>query len=378
MNRDVLIIGGGVIGLSIGRELHKQGVGRITIVERGEIGKEASYAAAGMLGPQAEANAGGPFFDLCVQSRDLYPAFAAELLEETGVDIELDRNGTLYLAFTDDDASEMLKRYEWQTRTGLEVEHLSADEARRAEPFVSTTVRTGLFFPNDWQVENRKLLIALQKYAELNGIEIRESIEINSLISEAGKITGAASETESFFAGKTILATGAWTSFIKLDDLGMPINVKPIRGQMISFQSAERQFQRVIYSPRGYIVPRVDGRILAGSTSEDVGFDKSVTGAAVQHLREMALEIAPCLVNLEIVDKWAGLRPMASDCLPVLGEILGYRDLFVATAHYRNGILLAPLTGKLMASRIAENKESEHLRAFSPERFRSVGVGSVR
>src|SRR5258708_3210910 len=137
MNPEVLIIGGGVIGLSIARELHKKDVRRIMLVEKGVCGKESSWAAAGMLGPHTEANEGGTFFDMTVASRDLYPDFAAELLEETGVDIELDRAGTLYLTFTDDDVNEIGKRYAWQQKAGLAVERLSADEARRMEPFVS-------------------------------------------------------------------------------------------------------------------------------------------------------------------------------------------------------------------------------------------------
>lgn len=378
MNRDALIIGGGVIGLSIARELHKRGVGRITLVEKGRCGEASSWAAAGMLGPQAEANEVGQFFNVCVESRDLYPVFAAELYEETGVDIELDRSGTLYLAFTDEDVRVIGERFEWQTRAGLAVEHLSTEGTQRAEPFVSPDVRESLFFPNDWQVENRKLLAALRKYAQLSGIEIREGIEIKNLVWDAGEITGAASETESFFAGKTILATGAWTSFIKLGDSDVPIKVKPIRGQMLCFQMADRQFQRVIYSRRGYIVPRQDGRIMAGSTSEDAGFENVVTDANTAALREMALEIVPSLGNLEIVGKWAGLRPMAADGLPVLGEIAGYRDLFIATAHYRNGILLAPLTAKLAADSLVVGGDSAYFDHFGPDRFTVRGLGTGR
>ncbi len=177
INSDIMIIGGGVIGLSIARELHKSGVQRITLIEKGVCGEESSWAAGGMLGPQAEADETGPFFDMTVASRDLYPAFAAELLDETGIDIELDRSGTLYLAFTEDDISELHERFRWQRKAGLAVEHLSTADARKAEPFVSPDVRGALLFPEDWQVENRKLLAALKRYADLNGIEIRENTQ---------------------------------------------------------------------------------------------------------------------------------------------------------------------------------------------------------
>ncbi|MEQ1646153.1 MAG: FAD-dependent oxidoreductase, partial [Pyrinomonadaceae bacterium] len=161
MTSEVLIIGGGVIGLSIARELHKLGAKRITIVEKAVCGEESSWAAAGMLGPQAEADAGGSFFDMTLASRDLYPDFAAELEAETGIDVGLDRSGTLYFAFSDEDVRALRERYEWQNKAGLPVELLTADEARRAEPFASPAVREALFFPGDWQVDNRKLLGAL-------------------------------------------------------------------------------------------------------------------------------------------------------------------------------------------------------------------------
>jgi glycine/D-amino acid oxidase-like deaminating enzyme len=167
-----------------------------------------------------------------------------------------------------------------------------------------------------------------------------------------------------------VLATGAWTSFIKIADRAFPlVTVSPIRGQMISFKTAKRLFQSVIYSPRGYLVPRADGRILAGATVESVGFDKSVTKNGVDFLLENALEIAPSLVNLEIAERWAGLRPFAADGLPILGKFSEIGNLYIATAHYRNGILLAPRTAEILASVIAENIESDYLKIFSPRRF---------
>jgi glycine oxidase len=378
MNPDVLIIGGGLIGLSIARELHKSGVRRITLVEKSICGSESSWAAAGMLGPQAEAEETGPFFDLCCASRHLYPAFAAKLLDETGVNVELDRAGTLYLAFTDDDVREVHRRLKWQHKAGLPVEHFSAEETRRAEPFVSPDVRGALFFPDDWQVENRKLCAALKRYSQLNGIKIRENTLVERLIIENGRVVGAETATERIAAGQTVLATGAWTSIIKLGLADMPFEVAPVRGQMIAFHSDKRLFKHVIYSCRGYIVPRLDGWILAGSTSENTGFDKSVTEAATASLRDAACEIAQHLTSLDIDDRWAGLRPHASDGLPILGPIDGIDSLIIATAHYRNGILLAPLTAKLVAENLVSKKDSEYFRIFAPGRFARRGVGTGR
>ncbi len=371
-NSEVLIIGGGVIGLSIARELRKKGVRRIMLVEKGVCGEESSWAAAGMLGPQAEADETGPFFELCCESRDLHPAFAAELLDETGMDIELDRSGTLYLAFTDEDVVEVHKRFKWQRKASLPVEHISADEVRRMEPFISPEVRGASYFPNDWQVENRKLIAALRRYAQLNGIDLLEKTQVDKLIVEAGRVTGIETNAGVIAADKTVIATGAWTSFIKLGLADLPFKVEPVRGQMIAFRNAQRLFQRVIYTRRGYLVPRMDGRILAGSTTENAGFDKSVTDSATQLLKEMAAEIAPGIVGLSIMDQWAGLRPFATDGLPVIGAIDGIDGLLTATGHYRNGILLAPLTAKLVGESLINGKDSEYFTTFGPRAFSPI------
>lgn len=374
---EVLIVGGGAIGLSIARELYKKGIERITILDRGKIGKEASFAAAGILAPQAEADKADDFFQFCNESNRLYPKFAEELLDETGVDIELDRSGTLYLAFTDEDVEEIWRRFDWQKSAGLQVEYLTAQETRRAEPFVSPDVRESLFFSNDRQVENRKLLYALQKFAEIKGIEIRENAEIKNLLIENDRITGAETASGKFSAEIVVLATGAWTSLIKTEQIFLP-QIKPIRGQMISFSAVKRLFSKVIYSPRGYLVPRADGRILAGATVEDAGFDKSVSAEGIEFLLDHALEIAPTLVNLEIRESWANLRPFAADGLPVLGALAGCENLFIATAHYRNGILLAPLTAKILADKIAENKDSDYLGYFGLHRFRIDNLQALK
>jgi glycine oxidase len=376
INADILVIGGGIIGLSIARELHKRGAGPIAVVDKGVCGKEASWAAAGMLGPQAEADETGPFFDLCVGSRNLYPEFAADLLDETGIDVELERSGTLHLAFSDEDAEHLLARYEWQTAAGLSVERLSAEDAIKLEPNLSERVHGALLFPNDWQVENRKLVDALRRYAEINGIEIIENTPVESLVLEDGRVTGAETARSRVSAKHTLLATGAWTSLIKLGTIQMPISVEPVRGQIIAFRPAQPLIRHVIYGPRGYLVPRMDGKILAGSTTEHTGFDAANTEEAVRSLQEMAVEIVPGLASAGVADQWAGLRPFAEDGLPVLGTIDQVNGLFIATAHYRNGILLAPVTAKLVADKLLGGVESEYFDVFGPDRFRPRGMGT--
>lgn len=367
INTDVLVIGGGVIGLSIAREMHKSGAGHITLIEQGVCGREASWAAAGMLSPQAEVTERGVFYDVCSRSRDLYPEFAAGLLSETGVDIELDRTGTLCLAFTDGDVREIRERIACQQSAGLELEHLTAAEVRRAEPFVSPAVGEGLYFAGDWQVDNRKLCEALVRYARTAGIDIRENTRALRIAAASGRVTGVETDTDTITAGLTVLATGAWTSLIQLGDAAFPVNIEPVRGQIVAFKTAKRLFRHVIYSGRGYLVPRSDGRLLAGSTSEAAGFDRSTTSSAMQDLCKMASEIAPAMAGMQPADHWAGLRPKALDALPVIGTLDGFESLFVAAAHYRNGILLAPITARLAAGHLSGESVAA---AFSPDRFR--------
>lgn len=369
MNSEVLVIGGGVIGLSIARSLHKKGFGKITLVERDICGMGATNAAAGMLAPRSEATKDDAFFRFCSASRDAYPQFAAELFDETGIDVELDRTGTLHPAFTEED-SRLIRTYaDWQSKAGINPELLSAVETLAAEPELSPTVRESLFYPDDWQVENRKLAAALKKYAEINSITIRENTPVDRINIENGKAVGAVSGGERFDADNTIIATGAWTSFIRFQSEPSPIAIEPVRGQMICYRPAEKLFRHVIFSERGYMVPRRDGRLLVGATVEHCGFDDSVTKAALIALRRAAAAIAPKLADEAIVEEWAGLRPEAADGRPVIGAIPGIENLFAATGHFRNGILLAPATADVIAEMLAGDANLQAAEAFTPERF---------
>ncbi|HTK36882.1 MAG TPA: glycine oxidase ThiO [Pyrinomonadaceae bacterium] len=369
---DVLIIGAGVIGLSIARALNKRGVRNISVIERGAAGAEASHAAAGMLAPQCEADRPDDFFRLCRGSNRFYPLLSQQLKVETGADIELDQCGTFFAAFTDEDAAEIGERFEWQKRSGLAVEHLTAEDALKEEPNLSPTVREALYFPYDTQVENRKLVAALKKYAEINGITVRQYTEIKELIVDNDHVAGAISASEKFYAGMTILAAGAWTPFIKFREGVVPVEVKPVRGQIICFEPRRPLFRKVIYTPRGYIVPRADGRLLVGATVEDKGFDKMVTAEGTEKLRRNAEQISPAFSGLEISDSWVGLRPASPDGLPVLGELPDIKGLIVATGHYRNGILLAPITAEIVADYVAKGIRSEFFDIFGPQRLRAA------
>lgn len=372
---DVAIIGGGVIGLALARSLALRGLRRVLLLERSALGAESSSAAAGMLAPQAEADCPDDFFDFSCRSRDMYPAFAASLRAETGIDIELDTTGTLYLAFTEEDVLQLEQRYEWQSKAGLAVEKFDAETTRLFEPSIAVNVRAALRFSRDMQVENRRLISALAVSNEQLGITLETGVAVTSLKVEHGKLSGIETSRGFVATENVVIASGAWTSEIGLTnnrspDKALPaVRIEPVRGQMLCFEANPRICSYVIYSPRGYIVPRSDGRLLAGSTTEHAGFDKRVTGQGVAQITSAALEISPNIGALPMIDQWAGLRPRAADGLPVLGPCAEIGGLFYATGHYRNGILLTPITGELIADAIVDRTVSADLKRFSPNRF---------
>lgn len=368
---DVVIIGGGVIGLAIARALAQRGVRDVCLIERASLGAEASFAAGGILAPQAEANGRDEFFELACRSRDLYAEFAEALREETGVDVELDTTGTLYVAFTERDLREIEKRYEWQAKAGsveagLVVERLTTAEARELEPCIAESVRGALRFPRDIQVENRRLVNALVNSVNKLQVNIATDTNVESIKIERGRVTGVETSCGHVSCQKIIVAAGTWSSSIPH---ARTPKIEPVRGQMICFDPKPQLTRHVIYSPRGYLVPRHDGRLLAGSTSENAGFTKQVTAGGISHILANAHEISPKISNLAITDTWSGLRPRAADGLPVLGPCGEIDGLFYATGHYRNGILLAPVTGELIAEAVVASRISPLLAAFSPNRF---------
>ncbi|HZH30912.1 MAG TPA: glycine oxidase ThiO [Pyrinomonadaceae bacterium] len=394
---DVAVVGGGVIGLAVARELSRGGA-QVILVERGAAGAESSWAAAGMLAPQVEADCADEFFKLAVAGRDAYPAFARELEEESGIDIELDRTGTLYLAFNEEDEAECERRFHWQTRAGLPVERLTAGEVRALEPQVSARVRSALRFPLDGQVENRRLTSALAQACARRGVQVLMQTPVSAIRIEGGRAVSLETSRGTMRASSFVIACGAWSSRLRLDVAGargereenggggveahVAPRLEPVRGQMLCFAGGAARsplVRHVVYSPRGYLVPRRDGRLLAGTTTEHAGFDKSVTEAGRAAIKAQAREIAPAVEELSVSDAWAGLRPHGADDWPVLGAHADVPNLFYATGHYRNGILLAPLTGALVAGMILR-PEAPHqlLEAFTPERFRRAPPSSFR
>ena len=387
---DVIIIGGGVIGLSIARELRQRGVERVAILEKNQSsGAEASHAAAGMLAPQSEADAADDFFRLCQQSRDLYPQFVRELFEQTQFDPELEQTGTLYAAFNEADLSEIERRFAWQKNADLPIEKLTAKEVLELEPSISPRVLGALRFPLDWQVNTHLLITSLNqnlegsavnKYMQRNSLDklrrrnggefVRR--EVRAVIPEDnGKFT-IKTDINDFSAHCVVIAAGAWSSQFEMPpEFKLKINVEPVRGQIISFRHHEKLFRHVVYYPRGYVVPRIYGDVLVGATVENAGFNQNPTGAGVYSLLETAFEISDKFRSLDFGKVRVGLRPRTPDGHPLLGEFPADSNLFWATGHYRNGILLAPITAKLMSDKIVDNADSPFLEIFKPSRFLS-------
>src|SRR5262249_6754999 len=306
---------------------------------------------------------------LACASRDAYPGFVQAVEQESGTNVGFDTGGTIYVGFTEPEANEFQARFDWQRSQGLSIEILTGPEARQLEPCISSHVRCALRFPNDYQIENRQLVEALLIANERRGVRLMPDCAALNLSTQNARVLGVETSNGFISAGCVVLAAGSWSSSIQASVRLPNIEVAPVRGQMLCFRPPTRIARHVIYSARGYLIPRADGRLLAGSTTEEAGFDKRVTAEGTQAIRAMAQEIAPALQSLPEVDAWAGFRPRAKDELPVLGPWSGIRGLVYATGHYRNGILLAPITAELIAEAIVQGKTPSLMKAFLPERF---------
>jgi glycine oxidase len=368
---DVLVVGGGVIGLAVARQMAGRGA-RVSVLERGTPGAEASSAAAGMLSPLAEAAAPGPFLDLLLRARSGFPAFAAELRASTGIDVGYRTEGTLMLALRDEDEHELDERFKWQREQGLEVERLEGAAARELEPAVSPATRWALRFPGDHQVENRLMARALWADAAARGVAIQVGADATRLAHGPRGVEGVMlADGSTLAAGSVVLAGGSWAG--RLENLPRPLPVEPVHGQLLSLEALPPPIRHVVDSPRCYLVPRADGRLIVGATAERRGYRKAVTPAGLMQLLQGALEIVPGLESLAVVQTWSGLRPWTPDGLPILGRDPDVRGLFYATGHFRNGILLAPITGQVVAEAVLGESPSIDLDPYLIQRFASPG-----
>lgn len=360
---DVVVVGGGLIGCLVARELAHDGH-RVTLVERSKVGREASHDAAGMLAPLAEAEMPGPFLDLCVESRDLHATLANELFAEVGTDVWYRDDGTYLLAFDDAEAEALRARAIVHASLGLESELVPVDIARREEPALSPHVTAALSVPGDHQVDNRKLVEAAALSCYARGVKIVEHTPVRALLRDASdRIVGVDTTAGPIDAACVVVAAGSWSSLIG----GFDVPVEPIKGQMLMLELASPPCRRVLRSERCYVVARIDGRVLVGGTMERVGFDKSVAASAVGTLLEAGREVVPTLSSAFGGEAWAGLRPSTPDELPAIGRLDD--NLIAATGHFRNGILLAPVTARIVAGLVRGDAPHAAAALLDPRRF---------
>jgi glycine oxidase len=353
---DVIIIGGGIIGLSLSLKLRQNGAS-VLIVERGEPGREASRAAGGML-VDCEAETAPLLLELAKASARMYPEFARELELESALAVDLRDQGTIVFP-----SPEHEKRFR-----EINFEGLSPELLGELEPALAAGQQPA-FHLKERSVDPRGLTSAAWHTAKLRRVDFSTGDEVTEVRVSAGRVDRVITNKTSFIADKVVNCAGAWSG--KIPPHAFP--TRPVKGQMLCLLSPRRELlKHVIRTPDVYLIPRSDGRILVGTTVEEVGYDKRTDIATMQRLRSAAIATVPQLENAKILEDWAGLRPGTPDSLPVLGitETAGY---YVATGHFRDGILLAPITAQVMAQVIDGKTPDYDLSAFSPARF----VGSV-
>lgn len=364
---DVLVVGGGVIGCAIARHLAARSAS-VVVVERDEPGAHASWAAAGMLSPLAEADRPDAFLDLLRAARARFPALAAELLSETGIDIGYRTEGTLLLSIEAADDAVLRERWLWQSAARLPVERLDAASARALEPALSPGVRSALRFPEDHQVDNRLLSRALSAAARSAGARFITGRAVARIVREGDVVTGVVlDDGRELGAGSVVIAAGSWSGGIG----GLPraVPVEPVHGQLLAIDGTEVRLGHVVDTPRVYLVPRNDGRVIAGATMERTGFRTQTTEAATKFLLDAAVEAIPELEGRAVLEVWSGLRPGTPDGQPILGPDPEVSNLFYATGHFRNGILLAPITAQIVGALLARERPPIEVTQFRIERF---------
>ncbi|MBF0610574.1 MAG: glycine oxidase ThiO [Magnetococcales bacterium] len=360
---DVLIIGAGVMGCSCALRLLQKGL-RVTLLERAVPGAESSAAAAGILGAQSEVAQAGPFLELCLASRALYRSFAQEITQISGVDVGYEDSGVLEVVTEPGEGRIAVSRAEWMMERGLRVEILDRSDARALEPALAEHILGANYYPDDHQVDPDKLGRGLTAAVASLGGSFLSGRTVTGLLSQGEHVSGVATAEGPLYAGAVVMAAGAWTT--RLASLpSLRTTIKPMAGQIVQVESRPAFFRHVVYGYKGYIVPRRDGRVLLGSTLEDRGFDKAVTAEGLHRITGMGMSLVPGLAHCRFVTAWSGLRPATADGLPMLGggPLTG---LYFASGHYRNGILLAPVTAEVITDLVVDGHTRHSVAAFSP------------
>jgi glycine oxidase len=357
--QDVVVIGGGVIGLAIAREL--AGRKSVLLLDRGSTGQGTSRAAAGMLTPLSEADDQGPFFQLSWASHAMYDAFVDDLEEETKLDCGYSKEGLLTIASTENAAAVLGCRYEWQKKAGFDVELLSADVVHKLEPLLTAPITAAVFMRGDRSVTPRRLVNALRESCFMRGVEMRLGLHVQEVSPNSVRVGHLTIEAENI-----VIASGVWSG--ELRGLNPPIPVSPRKGQILSLGMPSGAFRHMIRWGSSYFVPRHIGELVVGATNEDAGFDISNTPAGLGRLLNDAQQISSHTGQYPILETWSGLRPATPDGLPILGPS-AVPGVWYATGHYRNGVLLAPITASIVRDLIVTGKARHPIEPYTPSRF---------
>ena len=363
---DVVIVGGGIIGCSIAYFLARTSEGKckVAVMERKAVGEESSGGAAGMLAAQVETDQDSDLFDFCLLSRKLYPQFVSDLEQETGKTLDFVQDGIVALTQDASEIQVLKKKAQWQRERGQNAEIWQQDQIVQMLPFFSQVFKSGFFVPEDGQVSAKKLTEALAVAAKQRGVTFFECENVSP------------TDVSQYEAQHTVFASGAWTGKL----LGTSAPVFPVKGQILNFEIPEAWRKKQTWTLPVYIgktpddfqipcylVPKKDGRLLLGATVEQDNFDREENKSASESMFAYAQHIFPDIKQFPKKNVWVGLRPGTKNHQPILGQVVGRKNVWVASGHYRNGILLAPATGKYMADSILNETLSQPLLPFAPQ-----------
>jgi glycine oxidase len=338
-----LVIGGGISGLLTAYYLNQAGK-QVCLLERGLVGRESSWAGGGIISPLYPWRYPQPVTALVQWSQKEFPQLVLSLKDNTHLDAELVQNGMLIL-----DESNIALALEWGVTTGTQLSAIDAAQITSLEPALHETPARALWMPEVYQVRNPRLVKALHEYLLKNGVLIQENTEVTAVLSEQGKVTGVKTDQTEFTSEKVVITCGAWSSGLwPSTDKTLP--VKPIRGQMLMINARPGLIKRIVLKDNHYVIPRQDGRVLVGSTIEDVGFDKTTTQYAHDLLLSFAYELMPVLQDFKVEHHWAGLRPGTPDNIPRIMQHPDIEGLFINAGHFRNGVVTAPASAKLLVN----------------------------
>jgi glycine oxidase len=370
---DVIIAGGGIIGGAIAFELAQRKLS-VLVLDSQPPGQEASWAAAGMLSPAPDSRDAIPLVPLGRASLQIYPEFVAAIEEASGEKVGYRPHGALGTLFDQAAERELSTLIALHHGLGLDTEVLRVEEAFELEPHLSRDLGAAALLRREACVDNRALTRAVLGAIDARGVEIRSDCAVGSVLRAAKRCAGVIAAGKRIEAKNVVIAAGCFSSSI--EGVAQYAPTRPVRGQMVALHSERVEIGYVLRSERGYIVPRGSGRCVVGSTLENVGFEKRVTPEGIGKLLATAIEIIPALAGAAIQETWCGLRPDTPDHLPIIGPT-DIEGLLIATGHFRNGILLAPITARLLADWITGQQTSISWDAFSPMRFTEAKRASI-